>query len=80
MKILSLLAVSIIRLYQRTLSPDHGWFRSNHPLGFCRYHPSCSEFAVRTIKKHGIFVGTLFVMRRIIKCNPWSRGGLDPVQ
>ncbi len=71
--------VSIINLYQKTLSPDHGWFRHRHPYGFCRYYPTCSEYAKQSIKKHGAGKGVLLSFWRILRCNPWSKGGFDPV-
>ncbi len=72
--------VRIIRQYQKTLSPDHGWFRHRHPLGYCRFYPSCSEYAAQAVSAHGVFRGTVMGFLRIIKCNPWSKGGLDPVR
>ena len=41
----------LIRLYQKTLSPDHGWFKWLHPHGFCKYYPTCSEYSYQVIKK-----------------------------
>lgn len=45
----------------------------------CRYYPSCSAYAVQAVKKHGIIKGGLLAARRIIRCNPFSDGGYDPV-
>ncbi|MBI5222717.1 MAG: membrane protein insertion efficiency factor YidD [Candidatus Magasanikbacteria bacterium] len=67
----------IIRLYQKTLSPDHGFFRFRFPRGYCRYYPSCSEYAYQVIKKRGIIVGIPKAIWRVLRCNPWSRGGVD---
>jgi hypothetical protein len=69
--------IFLIRLYQKTLSPDHGWFRFRHPYGFCRYYPSCSEYATRSLKKHGLIKGGLKAVWRLLRCNPWSQGGID---
>jgi hypothetical protein len=72
--------IYLINLYQRTISPDHGWlFRSRYPNGFCRYYPSCSEYAKLAIEKHGALHGLAKGFVRVIKCNPFSKGGLDPV-
>lgn len=67
-----------IRLYQKTLSPDHGflWARL-YPHGYCRYYPTCSEYAYQTIKKHGLALGLPRALWRILRCNPWSCGGTD---
>lgn len=71
------LVLLLIRLYQKTLSPDHGWFRAKYPQGFCRFYPSCSEYGYQVIKKRGILIGIPLTLWRIARCNPWSKGGLD---
>ncbi|MBS5455972.1 MULTISPECIES: membrane protein insertion efficiency factor YidD [Bilophila] len=73
MKRLSLrrLAVLPIRLYQWTLSPVL-------PPS-CRYHPTCSAYAIEAVLTHGIFKGSWLALRRILRCHPWSSGGYDPV-
>lgn len=68
----------LIRLYQRTLSPDHGFLRFLYPQGFCRYVPSCSQYAYQAISKYGIIKGTAKTLYRVLRCNPWSQGGYDP--
>lgn len=73
------LALMMIRLYQKTISFDHGLLRFLYPHGFCRFHPTCSEYAAQAIDKRGLIVGSLLVMRRLLRCNPFSKGGLDPV-
>lgn len=74
------LALGLIRLYQKTISPDHGWFSSNHPEGFCRFTPTCSEYSYRAIEKYGVIRGIPMGLKRIMRCNPWSKGGNDPVK
>ena len=77
MKKLLILAINI---YQKTLSPDHGiFFRARYPNGYCKYYPTCSEYAKQAIIKHGSIKGTFLATKRIAKCNPLSHGGLDPV-
>ena len=72
-------AVFLIRIYQNTLSFDHGPLRVLYPDGFCRYYPSCSEYSAQAIEKHGVITGSALGAWRIIRCNPWSAGGNDPI-
>lgn len=74
------LALKIIRLYQKTLSPDHGWFKHKHPEGFCRFNPTCSQYTYQAIEKYGFFKGSGLGFWRIMRCNPWNKGGEDPVK
>ncbi len=69
----------IIRYYQNTFSPDHGPMKFMFPDGYCKYHPTCSEYGYGSISKHGVIKGSFMTMWRILRCNPWSKGGLDPV-
>jgi len=59
-----------IRLYRATLS---GWLG-----GQCRYLPSCSDYAERAIRTRGALVGSALAAWRVLRCNPFGRGGLDP--
>ena len=45
----------------------------------CRFHPSCSDYAVEALRTHGALRGSAMAARRILRCNPWNEGGLDPV-
>jgi putative membrane protein insertion efficiency factor len=69
----------LVRLYQKTLSPDHGPLRFLFPNGLCRYYPSCSEYAAQSLKKHGLLKGTGLALKRLARCHPWARHGHDPV-
>ncbi len=71
--------ISIIKLYQHTLSPDHSWLKSRYPFGFCRFYPSCSQYAVEAITAKGIIVGSWLALKRILRCNPFIRPGFDSV-
>ncbi len=60
-----------IRLYQRAVSPFLG---KN-----CRYHPTCSAYAVESIEVYGAGRGSWLALRRLGRCHPWRAGGYDPV-
>ncbi len=72
--------LKIIRIYQKTISPDHGFFAYKHPAGLCRYYPSCSQYGYNAISKHGVMQGLFMTVKRILRCNPFSKGGYDPVE
>ncbi|MBI2436562.1 MAG: membrane protein insertion efficiency factor YidD [Candidatus Magasanikbacteria bacterium] len=67
----------LIKLYQKTISPDHGIFKNCFPHGYCPYTPSCSEYGYMIIKKKGLVVGIPKALWRIVRCNPWTKGGVD---
>lgn len=69
----------LISLYQRTLSPDHGWNRAAHPYGYCRYYPTCSEYTRQAVVRFGTGRGLWFGLKRILRCHPWAAGGVDPL-
>ena len=71
------IAIFLLHWYQQTLSPDHGWFRSQHPYGFCRYYPTCSSYTIDALQRYGFFRGSALSLWRILRCNPLSRGGID---
>ena len=72
-------AVKLITLYQRTLSPDTGVFSVLFPYGCCRYYPTCSEYTRRAIVKYGVIRGSAHGAARLVRCNPLTKGGFDPV-
>ena len=63
--------ISIIRFYQIFISPLIG--------NNCRYHPTCSEYFIESLKIHGPIKGTILGVKRISKCHPWGGKGFDPV-
>ena len=67
----------LIRLYQKTLSFDHGWMKLFYPDGYCKYHPSCSEYGYVCIDRHGLCKGSWLTLWRVARCNPFSKGGVD---
>jgi len=64
-------ALLLIRLYQQTLS------QVTPPS--CRFEPSCSHYGYEAIEKYGFFKGGWMTIKRILRCNPFSKGGYDPV-
>lgn len=70
----------LIRLYQKTLSPDHGLLKIFFPYGYCKYQPSCSEYGYQAIERYGLFRGVPLMLWRILRCNPFSKGGEDQIK
>lgn len=73
-------AIKVLRLYQKTLSFDHGIFRKLFPYGYCRFHPTCSEYAIQAVAKYGVIKGGLKAFWRVLRCNPFNKGGFDPLK
>lgn len=71
--------IFFITIYQKTLSPDHGLLKVKYPYGFCRFYPSCSEYAKQAILRHGTFYGTGKALRRVLMCNPFVDPSIDPL-
>ncbi|MBR4110653.1 MAG: membrane protein insertion efficiency factor YidD [Clostridia bacterium] len=65
-------AIFLIKIYQNTLSPFIG---KN-----CRFTPTCSEYTIEAINEYGVIKGCIMGFKRICRCNPWSKGGYDPVR
>ncbi len=63
--------IAFIRVYQYAISPMLG--------RRCKYYPSCSNYAVGTLREHGVFRGLALASWRLLRCNPFSYGGYDPV-
>jgi len=72
--------ITLIKVYQKTLSPDHGLLKGFFPHGYCRFTPTCSQYGIDAISKHGVLIGSLKAMWRILRCNPFNKGGHDPVK
>ena len=75
-----LVILRLIKFYQKTLSLDHGALKFLYPNGFCRFHPTCSQYAYKAVEKYGVFKGGGLTFWRILRCNPLNRGGYDPVK
>ncbi|WP_131112357.1 membrane protein insertion efficiency factor YidD [Sulfuricystis thermophila] len=61
----------LVRAYQLLISP---FFPPS-----CRFHPTCSHYAIEALEKHGPLLGTWLALRRVLRCHPWHPGGHDPV-
>jgi putative membrane protein insertion efficiency factor len=72
MRLLSALLAAPIRLYQRAISPALP--------RTCKYHPSCSQYAIEALRRYGPLRGSVLAAWRVLRCNPWSHGGVDPVE
>jgi putative membrane protein insertion efficiency factor len=68
---LARMAAGLIRLYQRVISPAL-------PRR-CKYHPTCSDYALQAVQRYGILRGAVLAGWRLLRCNPFSHGGYDPV-
>ena len=66
------LLIILIKLYRKYISP-----LKRYPS--CRYIPTCSQYAIEAVEKYGAIKGGLLALWRIIRCNPFSKGGFDPV-
>ncbi|MFH1790436.1 MAG: membrane protein insertion efficiency factor YidD [Candidatus Omnitrophota bacterium] len=66
------LAIFLIEFYRKLLSPNM--------LRTCRYYPTCSEYAKESIEQYGFLKGMVKTLWRILRCNPFARGGYDPVK
>lgn len=71
LRIASRFGIGLVRLYQWTIRPIIG------PR--CRFLPHCSDYAIEAIDRHGLFSGGWLTAKRLGRCHPWCRGGLDPV-
>ena len=63
------LAIGLVHVYRYAISPA---FASS-----CKYHPSCSQYAIDALRQYGFLRGSVLAAWRLLRCNPWSRGGVD---
>jgi putative membrane protein insertion efficiency factor len=70
-RLLKHLIISFIKLYKYFISPLL--------LPSCRFQPTCSEYAVQVIEKHGLLIGVFYSLKRLLRCNPMFKSGWDPV-
>lgn len=69
--VISKLLIALIKAYQLVLSP---WLGQQ-----CRFHPTCSHFALQAVQIHGPYRGSWLAIKRLASCHPWHAGGMDPV-
>ena len=67
------IAIFFINIYRKFISPYLG-------QGKCKYYPTCSEYSLQAYRKYGFFKGTLKSVWRVLRCNPFSKGGYDPLK
>lgn len=67
--------IFLIKIYQKHLSPINAHYNIK-----CKYFPSCSEYTKQAIEKYGCIKGIFLGIKRILKCNPFSKGGYDPLK
>ncbi len=63
--------IALLKAYRFAISPLYG--------DVCRYYPSCSAYALESVQVHGAVRGSWLSDRRLLRCHPWARGGIDPV-
>ncbi|MCA9382066.1 membrane protein insertion efficiency factor YidD [Candidatus Dojkabacteria bacterium] len=79
MNILKEIILFSIRIYQKTLSLDHGILGKILPYRACIYTPTCSEYGYEAIEKYGLRKGIYLGTKRVLRCSPAGKGGYDPV-
>ena len=72
MNFLTYILIKLIKFYSFFISPMLG--------NSCKYSPSCSEYSIEALKEFGLIKGIFKSFTRILSCNPWGKGGLDPVK
>ena len=72
MSAVRMIATAPVRFYQRAISPAIP--------SRCKYHPTCSEYAVQAVRRYGVLRGVVLAAWRLLRCNPWSHGGVDFVE
>ena len=63
--------IGLLKAYRKVISPLYG--------NVCKFHPTCSAYALDAVRMHGAVKGTWLTMKRLVRCHPWSLGGFDPV-
>jgi putative membrane protein insertion efficiency factor len=66
------LLILLLKAYRKVISPLYG--------DVCRYYPTCSAYGLGQVQQRGVVLGSVLTVSRIIRCNPWSKGGIDEVK
>jgi putative membrane protein insertion efficiency factor len=74
-----IVVLQLIKIYQKTLSLDHGIFAKIYGKPLCRFYPTCSEYTFEAVKQHGVLRGLWLGTKRVGRCHPWNEGGIDEV-
>ena len=69
---MKIIIIFFIKIYKRFISPILP--------DSCRFYPSCSQYAIDAVQRHGVVKGGMMTAYRIIRCNPFNKGGYDPVK
>ncbi|MGM0501534.1 MAG: membrane protein insertion efficiency factor YidD [Bacillota bacterium] len=72
-KFFSVFLIKLIKIYQKLISPLKG-------KKTCRFHPTCSTYAIQALTKYGLIKGCYLAVTRILRCHPFNPGGYDPVE
>jgi len=64
--------MALVQVYRKAISPLFG--------ARCRFYPSCSEYALQALAKYGAWHGSWLALKRLLRCGPWSKGGIDPLE
>lgn len=76
-RMLARLTIRLIKMYQATFSPDHSVSGVGDPLKGCKFYPTCSCYAVKVLENDGFVLGLPRIIWRVLRCHPWSHGGVD---
>ena len=69
------LLILLIKIYKKIISPIFTFFGIR-----CKYYPTCSEYMMQALEKYGVFKGLFLGIKRLLRCNPFSKGGYDPLK
>ncbi len=74
------ITIKTIQIYQKTISSDHGAGKYIKPHHRCIFYPSCSQYMIDAIEKKGLLIGITKGVYRILRCNPFNKGGVDLIE
>lgn len=74
--------ISLIKAYQKTISPDKGFLNK---IGLkksqtCGFYPTCSDYSIEALSKYGLFKGLFLSLKRVLRCHPWQKNFIDPLE